>query len=198
MSKNPNHPPKGSTISVEPIKSLDDINKIKSLLTNSPRDYAIFILGINTNLRASDISTISVEQARTAITLKEIFLREKKTCKTRRISLNQSVLNALISLLNTMPNTENNEPLFQSRKGKTPLTVPYINNLVKNWCRKTHIKGNFGSHTLRKTFGYIQRTIYNAPLPTLMTAFNHSSQWQTLHYLCIQPEEVKALYMNEI
>jgi len=29
-------------------------------------------------------------------------------------------------------------------------------------------------------------------------AFNHSTQRQTLDYLCVQPEEVKSLYMNEL
>jgi len=32
----------------------------------------------------------------------------------------------------------------------------------------------------------------------LMTVFNHSTQRETLDYLCIQPEEIKNIYLNEL
>ncbi len=37
---NPNYPKQGSTIKVEPIKRLKDINTIKKLLADHPRNYA--------------------------------------------------------------------------------------------------------------------------------------------------------------
>lgn len=40
---------------VEPIRSLEDIEKIKNLLKNHKRDYLLFCFGINTGLRISDI-----------------------------------------------------------------------------------------------------------------------------------------------
>ena len=55
MQNNPNHPKKGSSIKVDPIKSLKDIKAIKKLLHDKPRDLCLFTLGINTNLRASDL-----------------------------------------------------------------------------------------------------------------------------------------------
>jgi hypothetical protein len=56
-----NHPKKGDKIKVEPIKSEKDIRNIKKHLVDKPRDLAIFILGINTNLRASDLLKITIE-----------------------------------------------------------------------------------------------------------------------------------------
>ena len=35
-------------------------------------------------------------------------------------------------------------------------------------------------------------------LPELMVCFNHSSQRQTLNYLCVQPGEVRDIYLNEL
>jgi hypothetical protein len=49
---------------VEPIRNVKDIRAIKRLLANSPRNYALFVIGINTNLRASDILSLTVSQAR--------------------------------------------------------------------------------------------------------------------------------------
>ena len=51
---------------------------------------------------------------------------------------------------------------------------------------------------VRKTFGYHQRVTFNVGVAELMVAFNHSSQRETLEYLCIQPEEGRSIYMNEI
>jgi len=76
--------------------------------------------------------------------------------------------------------------------------VPSVHKLVKGWCGEINLKGNYGSHTLRKTFGYQQRVHFGVGLPELMVCFNHSTQKQTLDYLCIQPEEVKNIYMNEL
>jgi len=76
--------------------------------------------------------------------------------------------------------------------------VSTVNNMVKAWCREINLKGNYGSHTLRKTWGYHQRVTFGVDLPILMKCFNHSTEKQTLEYLCIQPEEIKSVYENEI
>lgn len=60
------------------------------------------------------------------------------------------------------------------------------------------LKGNYGIHTLRKTLGYHQRVTFGRGLPELMVCFNHSSQRQTFEYLCVQPEEVRSVYANEL
>ncbi len=62
--ENFNHPKKGSKISVEPIRELKDIRSIKKLLKDNLRDYALFTIGINTNLRASDLCQITVGMVR--------------------------------------------------------------------------------------------------------------------------------------
>ena len=59
-----------------------------------------------------------------------------------------------------------------------------------------NLRGRYGAHTLRKTWGYHQRVTFGVDIPTLMTCFNHSSQRQTLDYLCVQAEEIKTVYEN--
>lgn len=193
-----NRPQKGSTIKVEPIRETKDIRLIKKLLADRPRDLAIFTLGINTNLRAGDLLLITVGQVRHLKTGEHFTLREVKTGKLRDVTVNKNVQEALQELLRTMPDPGDGEFLFQSRKGRQALCVSYLNSLVKSWCREVNLKGNFGSHTLRKTFGYIHRTVFNTDIPTLMQMFNHSSQKQTLTYLGIQPSEIKEAYLREI
>ena len=192
MSNNPNHPKKGSTIKVEPIRGLKDIKSIKRLLQDSPRDFCLFTLGINTNLRASDLLAITAGIVRNK---DELVLKEKKTGKERRITLNTITQKAIQRLLASRK-YDDDDRLFQGQRG--PLTVPTVNRLVKGWCKAINLKGNYGSHTLRKTFGYHQRVTFGRGLPELMTVFNHSTQKQTLDYLCVQPEEIKDIYLNEL
>ena len=192
MSNNPNRPKKGSTIKVEPIRHLKDIKAIKRLLQDSPRDFCLFTLGINTNLRASDLLAIT---AGMVLNQEELVLRERKTGKERRITLNMTTQKAIQRLLDSRE-YDDDDRLFQGQRG--PLTVPTVNRLVKGWCKAINLKGNYGSHTLRKTFGYHQRVTFGRGLPELMTVFNHSTQKQTLDYLCVQPEEIKDIYLNEL
>jgi integrase len=152
-------------------------------------------MGINTNLRASDLIRIKAGDVRQKKLGDDLTIKEQKTDKERRITLNEAVISAVKELLASTPYNDL-DPLFKSKKGNKALSVPSINRLVKGWCREINLKGNYGSHTLRKTFGYMQRTLLNTSITELMVMFNHSSQKQTLDYLCIQPEEIKNAYMQ--
>jgi integrase len=197
--KNPNHPQKGSTIRVEPIREEKDIKLIKRLLADKPRDLAIFVLGINTNLRASDLLRITIGHVLHVKPGEQFSIKEKKTGKHRNITLNKTVYEAFQALLKTLDTSNTAAYLFQSRNNSGgKLTEGYLNKLAKEWCKEINLRGNYGSHTLRKTFGYIHRTKFHTDIPTLMTIFNHASQKETLQYLCIQPGEVQDAYLKEI
>lgn len=192
---NANHPPIGSEIKVEPIRDMRDIKAIRKMLNGNAMYQALFTLGINTNLRASDLVCIKAGQVKGIRPLDEIELREKKTGKVRRISLNKVCVEAIQALLET-GKWRDDEPIFRGQRGS--LTVPSVHRLVKGWCRAIHLKGNYGSHTLRKTWGYHQRVSFGIGLPELMVCFNHATQRQTLNYLCIQPDEIRNIYANEL
>lgn len=194
--QNSNRPATGSTISVEPIRNPRDIKAIKRLLADRPRDLALFTLGINTNLRASDLVALTVDMVADLRAADTIQLREIKTSKVRRITLNKAVVDSLQTLLRaTTPRPS--DPLFMSQRGGA-LTVPSVSRLVKGWCKSINLKGSYASHTLRKTWGYHQRVTFGTGLPELMVCFNHSTQRQTLDYLCIQPSEIRDVYLNEL
>ncbi len=190
--QNTNHPKKGSQIKVEPIRKLKDIKAIKKILAGKPRDLCLFVMGINTNLRASDLLRITAGDVRHLQPGDTLTLKEKKTGKARGITLNNAVINAVQGLLDSREYSDA-EHLFLGQRGT--LTIPSVNRLVKEWCAVINLPGNYGSHTLRKTFGYHQRVQLNTDIPSLMVMFNHSTQKQTLDYLCIQPREIREAYM---
>lgn len=193
-----NHPPPGSSIRVEPIRKMKDVALIKRLLADRPRDLCIFIFGVNTNLRASDLLRIAVGDVRHLQPGESFVVREKKTSKLRRVTVNAAVHAAVNNLLASRPDVRDEEYLFISKKTNSRLTVPALNKLVKTWCRQINLPGNYGSHTPRKTWGYMMRTQHGVDIPTLMTIFNHATQRQTLAYLGIQEADIQECYLREI
>lgn len=185
-----NHPPKGSKIVVEPIRNFEDIEAIKQLLESKPRDLLLFVMGINNGLRVGDLLQLKAGPFRNAKIGDKIPLREQKTGKAQEVAINKSIRKALSKYFAHIQ-PEDDDFLFKSRKGENqPMTVSNANMLVKQWCKAINLKGNYGSHMLRKTFGYISRRKFGVGWDILTQRFNHSSPTVTRNYLGIQDDEV--------
>lgn len=76
---NPNHPKSGDTIKVEAIRTVNAINKLKQYLVPSPRDFALFVVGINTAYRASELLSIRLGQVRHLKPGDRLEIKQKKT-----------------------------------------------------------------------------------------------------------------------
>lgn len=195
MVKNPNHPKKGDVIKVDPIRDLKAVGRIKKLLEDHDRNYALFVVGINSAFRAGDLLDLRVGQVRHIKPGEVLTVREEKTEKLRMVVVNEAMANAIWKLV-TNSGKSDDEFLFTGLRGR--LTVQYLNRLVKEWCANVGLKGNYGSHTLRKTWGYHQRVTFKTDIPILMKAFGHSTQRQTLEYLGITEEEVHTAFMQSL
>lgn len=193
---NKNHPVQGSSITVDPIRSLKDIRKIKRKLKDSSRDLLLFTMGINNGLRVSDILALKVEDVIDLDPGETLKIKEKKTGKRNVLMINKEVHKILSSYLEEIK-LDDTDFLFKSRKGENnPLSTSYTNQLMKKWTKG--MKGNFGSHTLRKTFGYVQRVQFGVGFDILCKRFGHSSPAITLRYLGIEDKEVNGILLNEI
>ena len=198
--QNPNHPKKGASIKVDPIRDPQDIQRIKNLLIdqNNMRDFCLFTLGVNTAWRANELVKLKVGDVDGLREGDFLELKQSKNKKYRATPLNRSAIRAIEFWLAVCTPANAGLPLFPSRQGQGALTVPTVCNMVKHWCSRTGASGRFGSHSLRKTWGYQQRVVFQSPLPLLVEAYGHSSERQTLDYLGIQASEITALYRNEI
>ena len=81
---NPNHPKLGDTIKVEPIRTVNAINKTKKALAPSPRNFAIFVVGTNTAYRASELLSIRLGQVRHLKAGDRLEVKQKKTKKYQK------------------------------------------------------------------------------------------------------------------
>jgi len=196
--RNYNHPPKGSSIKVEPIRDIKAIKRIKKLYADKPRDLCLFTMGINTAYRASELLSLTVGQVEHLQVGDLLDIKQTKNRRYRSITMNRVVIRTIDDWLAEHPDPHPDAALFISAVTGKALKVSTVNNMVKQWCREVGLCGNYGSHSLRKTWGYHQRVRHAQPLPLLTAAYGHATQAQTLAYLCIQEEEIAELFAMEL
>ena len=181
---------------VQPIRDLKKIETIKKLLKQQNlRDYCLFVLGINSGLRISDLLKLRISDVSEKGKIKDrIRLREKKTNKFKDFPLSNSTKSALKEYLKTREYNEN-EPLFISRKNKGFLLRQQAYKIINDVAKSVGIKGKIGTHTLRKTFGY---HAYNNgyDITLIQKLFNHSTPSVTLRYIGITQDEMDDVYLN--
>lgn len=197
-----NHPKVGDKIAVVPIRSIEHIKSIRKLLANNKRDLLLFNLGIANGLRGGDLLELKVKQVLHVKEGDTVPIIEQKTKKPNICAFNKTSWKSLQSYLKTANLTEN-DYLFSSNKKsgrkdtKTNLTVSTLNALVKKWTGAINLPGNYGSHSLRKTWGFIQRTEFGVSFEIICKRFNHANPTVTMRYLGIQDKEVYKALLND-
>jgi len=190
-----NRPGKGETKTVEPIRKLKDVRAIKKILSDKPRDFLLFTLGINNGLRAGDLLKLNVHQIKDLKVGDSITIVENKTGKKNVLVINQPSYDA-VQFFFKHTDKGDDDYLFSGRKGSDPITIPSLNRLIKNWTDTINLKGRYGTHSLRKTWGYIQRTEFGVPIEKITQRYLHSSPAVTMRYLGLQTQEVEDILVN--
>ena len=174
---------------VEPIRSIDDIEEMKSYLKEwSMRNYMIFLTGINSGLRVGDIVRLKVKDVQGWY----INIREQKTGKYRRIKMTPVLKKEMRKFVEDRPF---HHFLFQSRQGNNkPISRQMVYHIIRTAAEDLGIE-NVGTHTMRKTFGY-QYYKKTKDIAMLMTFFNHASTTITLRYIGIRQEQQDIALSN--
>ena len=183
---------------VEPIRDKSKIALMKKLLfARNPRDHLLFVLGINSGLRISDLLKLKVEDVLESegIIRERITLREKKTGKSKDFPLSGNARSALKQYFASPERRRKNTPeLFPSRKGGALGRVQAY-RILNDAARIVGISGRIGTHTLRKTFGYWAYK-QGQDIVMIQKLFNHSSPSVTLAYIGITREELDKVYIH--
>lgn len=178
---------------VQPIRDKNKINEMKiELKKKGTRDYLLFVTGINTGLRISDIIKLKVldvlDDDRTVKS--HITIIEQKTSKRKKFKINDTLSREFAEYCKNLKMTNY---LFSSRKGKNEhITRVQAYRLLNTVALSIGLE-EIGTHTLRKTFGYhfYKKTKDVAMLQKL---FNHSSPSITLAYIGIEQDEIDEAY----
>ena len=174
---------------VQPIRDPEVLNKFKKeLLKRSYRDYMMFVIGVNTGLRISDLLSLKVEDVRAKT---HIIITEKKTGKYNRFLINDMLRVEINKYIDEM---KQEEYLFKSKKTKKPITRVQAYRILNQVAKKLGID-EIGSHSLRKTFGYHHYKSYK-DVALLQSIYQHSSPSITLRYIGISDENKDETIKN--
>ncbi|MBB6449616.1 integrase [Geomicrobium halophilum] len=173
---------------VNAIKSKRDRNKMKNALHG--RNRLLFTVGVSLGLRISDLLTLKVGDLRGKETL---VLPEQKTGKTRYIKLNATVRKEMKELTGV----SDEEYLFRSAKGDNrPISRVHAHRILNDAAKRAGIAdkvGAIGTHTLRKTHGYILHD-NGTDITRIMTMMGHSTPAMTLKYIGVTKDEIDQAY----
>lgn len=174
---------------VQPIRDPEIIRAIKDDLgEKSKRNRMLFITGINSGLRISDILRLRVID-----TKRNYFnLIEMKTGKKKRIEMTPGLRKELREYAE---GKLDHEFLFKSREGvNKPISRSMAYKILRASAEKFGLD-DIGTHTLRKTFGYHFYKQYKN-VAMLQQIFNHRDQDTTLIYIGINQDEMDKAMKN--
>lgn len=186
---------------VEPIRDRKKIAQIKNLLRGQKRfrDLLLFVVGINTALRISDLLQLQVnhfldEQGRVR---RRFWIKERKRGKRHEVVINASIRETLEEYLVAFPDIGNDRNYYIFFNSTTndyslPIKRGQAWKFVTSICREAGLSGNFGTHSLRKTWGYHAR-MSGVDLALIMHKLNHESIAYTKRYLGITDDELEAV-----
>ena len=158
------------------------------------RNHVLIVLGVHTALRVCDLLRLTwddvydFENGRFHV---NVFITEKKTGKSKMLTLNKRVISALTVYLSA---ARRGRVLFASRKGENmPISRQQAYRIIRAAAEALGFAFRVSCHSLRKTFGYLA---WKADIPpmVIMRVFNHSSLAVTQRYLGVTQDDIDDCY----
>ncbi|WP_363253898.1 tyrosine-type recombinase/integrase [Clostridium sp.] len=185
------------------VNAIKDMKKINALLMylkgTSDRDYLLAKFQLNSGLRISDVVGVKVSDVMTnKRRFKEhLVINETKTNKIKTIKLNDELRNTIKEYVFKY-DLKDCDYLFKSKKfdvdgNSRHITVTQAYRILKTAAESVGID-NFGTHSLRKTWGYFTYKASKHNIGLLMDMFNHSAPSITLRYIGIDQDARDEMY----
>ena len=186
---------------VEPIRDRRKIAQIKNQLRGQCRfrDLLLFVMGINTALRISDLLALRADHVfedQKGIR-RRFWIKERKRGKRQEVVINSSMRQAMEEYLAVYPEIADDRSHFiffdTTASGfKEPIKRGRAWKIIATICQEVGLSGNYGTHSLRKTWGYHAR-MSGVDLALIMHKLNHESIAYTKRYLGITDDELQAV-----
>ena len=197
---------------VQPIRSQSDRDAIDSyFMHRNLRDRVMFALGIYTGRRISDLVKLNVrdiahiDRKGRLCVLERLVLQEQKTGKFADLMIHPKVRRILSKYLRQRRKYSEslgallNEPLLKSRKarrdGQYRITKRHALRVLAKAARACGLDYKIGTHSLRKTFGYIQHQ-KETSIELIQRMLNHSSPEITLSYIGITRDDMDEAILS--
>ncbi len=165
---------------VEPIRDTKTVQDIADYLKEKGEKYYImYMIGIYSGLRISDILKLKVRDVRGK---SRISIREKKTGKEKMFPINRELEKALSSYCEGKKEYDYLVP--SPHIANKAVSREYAYQVIHDAGEQFGLD-NLGTHTMRKTFGY-HFYLQTKDIVLLMKIFNHHDESKTLRYIGIE------------
>lgn len=178
---------------VEPIRDINLVYDIADYLeSKNERDYVMFMFGIYSGLRISDILRLTVRDVRDRMgKIKDhIYIREKKTGNEKRFIIHSDLQNILSKYVYKKMD---HEYLFKSRVGYNRPIVREQAYLILRYAAIRFGIENIGTHTLRKTFGYHAYFATKGDIVAIQKVLGHRHASDTERYIGLDQERKDSI-----
>jgi integrase len=172
---------------VDAITRREDIDALKRYLLDNYKNGEMYQLavsiGCNTGLRAGDLLALKFGQ------MYGVYLdvREQKTGKDRHIYINGRMRATLNKYLENYIFVADDCPIFSTRSSVS-MSPKTLHKIIKDASRALKWEGNYGSHSLRKTFAF-HAYAYTQDIDAVSALLLHSDVSVTKKYVDV--EDVK-------
>jgi integrase len=148
--------------SVDPIRDRKKIAQIKNQFRGEKRfrGLLLFSIGINSALRVSDLLKLRIDNFidEDGEIRERFWLREENRNKRHEVIITKSIRDADEEYRTAYPTVEDDLGNFlffntRSRDYTRSISCEQAWYVVINICKVVGLKGNYGTHTLRKTWG---------------------------------------------
>lgn len=182
---------KGETMEfVQPIRDTERIRDIAEYLkTKDEKYYVMFMTGIYSGLRVSDILKLQIRDVRGK---KSIKVKEKKTGKVKMFAINPALLKVFDDYCKDKPDYDYLIPSAKTRGKAVDRT--YAWKVIKEAGQYFGIS-DLGTHSMRKTFGY-HYYMQTKDIAMLQKIYNHSHPSITLRYIGIEQSTIDGALYN--
>jgi len=170
---------------------------------HSKRDQALFILGLKTGYRISELLSLKISDVYDSAT-SQVLARirvQKRNVKgktaSREVAVHPLAKEAILSLVQSHSTIDGATFLFKSRNGvNEPISRHGAHKVLKQAYAAAGLSGSLATHTMRKTFAGKVYKALSHDLNATKEALGHSSILNTVKYLAVNQDEIDQAVLS--
>ena len=176
-----------------------EIDSVFNALSN-PRDKALWVLGVKTGLRISELLSLKVEDViEHGVIANFVTVRKSNTkgkLESKTLPLTASAKAALNDLVNLVGFDRPQLPLFKSSQSDEAITRMQAHRILKTVYLKLRLSGKCATHTMRKSFAHRVHKVMGEKIEKTQVALGHKSLSSTSNYIQVNRDEVEQAIMG--
>ncbi len=136
---------------IEPIRSRADIERVRTVLSDNPRDLLLFDLATRTGLGLNQLLTLKVKDLLDLGPGESLVLPAAKEGAPASLDMTDSLFTIWQRYLEEVK-PDKNDFLIKSKRENKPLNINSVSNKVAAWFKSAGLEGLTGYSSLRKTW----------------------------------------------